>query len=70
MEAKDTVKECDDNEYCQPCCHNHQAEISFKAGMKEVVDWIENNNDFDIELYAKWQAFRKERGLWQMLERE
>jgi hypothetical protein len=49
-----------------------QAEISFKAGMKEVVEWINAHaKDDRIELITKfipiseldWQAFLKENGL-------
>ena len=46
-----------------------QAEISFKAGIKEVVGWIENNNVFlvhpdnRIHFLSHWQAKLKEWGI-------
>lgn len=51
-----------------------QAEISFKAGMREVVDWLferstAQETDFTPEIIAftmkfdDWQAFLKEHGL-------
>jgi len=36
-----------------------QAEISYKAGMKEVVEWI-NTHWWDRANYPEWQAFLKE----------
>ena len=43
------------------------AEISFKAGMKKVVDWIERNCDLEncdpTTVTAEWQAKLKEWGL-------
>ncbi len=40
MAAKDTVIKCDTSLTCCLDCHENQAEISFKAGMKEVVDTL------------------------------
>ena len=36
-----------------------QAEISYKAGMKKVVEWI-NTHWWDRAFYPEWQAFLKE----------
>ena len=36
-----------------------QAEISFKAGIKEVVDWV----DSDLEYSSIWQSKKKEWGI-------
>ncbi len=43
-----------------------QAEISFKAGMRDVVEWAENNFEPTIPMgmdYRKWCTFKKERGI-------
>ena len=49
-----------------------QAKISFKAGMKAVVEWVEANSeyyccslcDYDRHIYdKKWQAFLKRLGI-------
>lgn len=42
---------------------NKQAEISFKAGIKEVVEWFEQNINYknsSIREWDKWQAKLKE----------
>jgi len=36
-----------------------QAKISFKAGIKEVVDWV----DEDLEYSSAWQEKKKEWGI-------
>ena len=61
MEAKDTVLET--NIYN---CHNtleerllEQAEVSFKAGIREVVEWIYEQIAFEAML-PEWQAKLKE----------
>ena len=71
MEAKDTIKLCGDK-YCQPYCHNAQVEISFKAGIREVVEWI-NENVFEIDdgqvigFLQSTQYFKKD---WQVKLKE
>lgn len=41
-----------------------QAEISFKAGVKEVVDWLINDSyDTTIHFGEDWQAQLKEWGI-------
>ncbi|KKM69338.1 hypothetical protein LCGC14_1451840 [marine sediment metagenome] len=42
-----------------------QAEISFTAGQREVVEWVDDNIWFvaKTEPQSMWQAFKKERGL-------
>jgi nucleoid DNA-binding protein len=60
MEAKDTVKNAFTPAY-------EQAEISFRAGIKEVVEWVNNNINTDEEVAFKgigsWQAKLKEWGI-------
>ena len=53
MEAKDTVMKT--NVHIYPETYEHykvmleqQAEISFKAGIKEVVEWIDTHQSCDI----------------------
>ncbi len=46
------------------CLVRKQAEISFKAGIKEVVDWLEDNNlSPNFEKPELWQAKLKEWGV-------
>jgi len=53
-----------DKEYYPSRWHREiQAEISFKAGMKEVVDWVEGNVQFLSCSYEEWKAQKKEWGL-------
>ncbi len=40
-----------------------QAEISFKAGVREVVKWIESNGHQDSVIYSEWQKKCKEWGI-------
>lgn len=84
MEAKDTVmsnedildklRELSDDHWAKVLDDIHyyerelQAEISFKAGIKEVVDWINSNWFYascgDMYLHGdKWQAQLKEWGI-------
>jgi len=60
MKAENTIALCND-EHCQPYCHRTQAEISFNAGIKEVVDWINSNRGESIE----WPVFTIEMADWQ-----
>ena len=80
MEAKDTVmkgqqalairKEIKgdiDKSWLNECCVR-QAEISFKAGMREVVEWVKGKdhpaNISQIHITKQdWQAFLKEKGI-------
>ena len=70
MKAKDTVELCGD-ERCQPYCHDVQSEISFKAGIKEVVKWISENAPhyncsecgYEQHIDDDWQAQVKDWGL-------
>jgi len=73
MEAKDTIRLCPLTTggwgvNCDPKCHKAQAEISFKAGIREVVEWIEANdqaglNDTIYFLRKTLQAQIKKWGL-------
>lgn len=84
MEAKDTVMSGDqqgyywnENRYGIQCdtqgLLKAQAEISFKAGMKEVVEWITQENERDlfegdakVALWVRrkqWQVKKKEWGI-------
>ena len=41
-----------------------QAEVSFKAGMRVVVEYVQNNYaGFYQTFYNQWQAFLKEKGI-------
>jgi len=75
MKAKDTVRLCPTTPSgwrinCDSRCHERQAEISFKAGMREVVEWVDNNPVFmqsstlgiktPIATNAEWEAKLKE----------
>lgn len=70
MEAKDT-KWCPQHGYPLPCdkCGLGQYELGFKAGIKEVVEWLENESHFGIpktlteQSQKDWQAKQKEWGL-------
>lgn len=70
MEAEDTVMSSNDRHCCtttRDMCER-QAEISFKAGIREVVEWV---NAQDYELFRTgyvnkpevWQAKLKEWGI-------
>ena len=76
MEAKDTVMNEEERKRFYPWLNEYkeeldaylyvQAEISFKAGIKEVVDFLTEHNcgldSCDME-YQIWQAQLKEWGL-------
>ena len=66
MEAKDTLEPCG-NIHCRLDCHKKQAEISFKAGRKEVVEFVEDSIPKTLANYVgfwqNWQAKLKEWGL-------
>ena len=70
MEAKDTVMvgHYSPEEFTRL---NKQAEISFKAGIKEVAEWLQNNCKYELEpgingrdlatfIVGEWQAKLKE----------
>ena len=40
-----------------------QAEVSFKAGIKEVVDWIIDNNAVPDHILDLWKSALKEWGI-------
>jgi len=44
-----------------------QAKVAFKAGMREVVEWVTENEDKLFRgrqiTFSKWQAFLKENGI-------
>ena len=73
MEAKDTVmtplqihKKPKDKSYLEA-----QAEISFKAGIKEVVDWIRQNSDRlnaleDSTRFKAWREFEAKLKEWEI----
>ena len=80
MEAKDTVMNFKQMNLLRstPAVAEAQAEITFKAGMQEVVEWIKGHilrcetergiayiQDIILFRFTKeeWQAFLKERGL-------
>lgn len=80
MKAKDTVIETKDHsmgigcphcgeefgvETLTECLREEQAEISFRAGVKEVVGWIEGSNDIDASYFTRkaWVAKLKEWGI-------
>ena len=75
MEAKDTIlwipqgASPHQTELCRRCAFRHaQAEASFKAGMKKVVEWLESICGETLEGYAYinkeiWQAKLKDWGL-------
>ena len=62
MKAIDTVMKCDTSLTCCLDCHVYQAEISFKAGIREVVEALNNDqlfvDNYSIEPY--WQAKLKD----------
>lgn len=69
MKAKDTRILRDEITFCSKDM-NAQAEISFKAGMNEVVEWLQNNQlnkivgipGYFVSL-LQMQAFLKEKGV-------
>ena len=78
MKAEDTVMHLDDIDNGRmPDSYaslrkalEKQAEISFKAGMRKVVEWLEENayppaayENIRRFRYDDWQAFLKEKGL-------
>jgi len=40
-----------------------QAEASFKAGIREVVEWLKDNNAWPDHILDEWKAFLKEKGI-------
>ena len=72
MEAKDTVmsdpkmialirgrpRAVADEALCKA-----QAEISFKVGIREVVEWIHKNHIMPVEWYDSWVGKLKEWGI-------
>ena len=77
MEAKDTMLLIPQGtphqtELCRRCAYRvAQAEYSFKAGIKEVVDWVEKHKVFTRFsnhadcgcVHCSWQAQLKEWGI-------
>ena len=80
MKASDTVMSSEDINFCgiknviikkdARAIATAQAEISFKAGIREVVEWIEEDLNFDSfggsrldKLREEWQAKLKEWGI-------
>ncbi len=71
MEAKDPCVDCPDidvDEYgylCDLACGKRTAWLNFKAGIKEVVDFVqtERKNRNPADWYSRWQAKLKEWGL-------
>jgi hypothetical protein len=67
MKAEDSVQLCIQND-CNHLCHYSQAEISFKAGIREVVEWVEKYKSettgyIHISFGQEWQAKLKEWGI-------
>ena len=90
MEAIDRLVKCEDNcpDACTPCCNDcdygaayeegakAQDEISFKAGMKKVVEWVKSHGDWDCGHFIFgfdidqdiWDAQLKEWGIEEVKE--
>ena len=49
MEAKDTVMKRCGHIHCEPKCHEVQAEISFKAGIKEGIEYVVSGKYMECE---------------------
>ena len=65
MKAEDTVMDTNDKRYHSSTLEEmlyEQAEISFKAGIKEVVEWVSININTDSRR-DEWQAKLKEWGI-------
>ena len=65
IKAKDTVIKCDTSLTCCLDCHEAQAEVSFKAGVREVMEWVDANVHWREDAPYKstidpdeWQAFK------------
>jgi len=71
MKAKDTARHQDNCELSHikinfgkcTCGAEQQAEISFKAGRKQVVDWINEADIIDDFCLEEWQSQLKEWGI-------
>lgn len=70
MEAKDTLLIIPQGTepqttMCRHCAYmNAHAEISFRAGIREVVEWLINDSyDTTIHFGEDWQAKLKEWGI-------
>ena len=69
MEAKETVIKLCNHPYHNKQCHADQAEISFKAGIQEVLsrlERVEHYGEWEEDIYIvpdNWQAKLKEWGL-------